>query len=660
MPNVNARQLIFKLIFLAIMLQISMPAFAASCPADLQNDIDIQCSSGDITIAQLAATNPDQYCLAGTQVSLDLDVEMESGNNAKRPDIAVMFSLDGKTLQTTSANGGALSCSTSVLDTLGTIIGNEDADNCNDLLQGNQGATFTQSIADAINVDCNAEIGGAEVFSMIGWKTGTSGDTCSLGNLFDDNDGLYAFNDAQCSAGSNIVPLNVIGTLTIVKEAEPPTDGLFNFESDGCELAGLLDDGTCNPIASFDLPGNGGEQVLYQVLDTPISVSEIGGIEGYGLASIICLNDATGNMVATSVNDPQGDPNLTVSLDGMNPNVTCTFFNSEGGTIIIEKDTVPDGPQDFSFTGTDGDGYDFNGGFSLDDDADGDLSNMASFIGVDPGTYTVTEAAAAGFDLTGLSCNDPDQQSVVDLGSSTATIDVDAGETITCIFTNTQRALLTLVKNLPNDNGGTATQDDFQAYWDGNPVDWDVPTEVLPNQEYVASEDVLNGYDPGNGWFNACASGGAVTPAPGDDLTCEITNDDISPNLTLVKIVDNGSGGEAFVDDWNLAADGPTPINGDGGVSSDVDAGNYDLSESGPEIVTGGLYVASDWVCEGSGTPNGASISLSLGDIATCTITNQFVPSVPVPASGIWATLLLILSILAGGWYFRPATMRRM
>jgi hypothetical protein len=90
---------------------------------------------------------------------------------------------------------------------------------------------------------------------------------------------------------------------------------------------------------------------------------------------------------------------------------------------------------------------------------------------------------------------------------------------------------LTLIKHLPNDDGGSATQDQFQAYVDGTPVSWDTPI-VLTAGAHTASEDTLPGYQA-LGWSNACASNGAVTLNPGDELTCEITNDDIASDSVI-------------------------------------------------------------------------------------------------------------------------------
>ncbi len=114
-------------------------------------------------------------------------------------------------------------------------------------------------------------------------------------------------------------------------------------------------------------------------------------------------------------------------------NVTVTY-----GSITITKDAVPNSAQDFSFTGSGPGGYNFGGGFSLDDDADGTFPNTRTFTNLVPGAYSVTEGALAGWSLTGLTCTDPDNGSTTDLGTATASIDLDAGESVICTFTNTQ------------------------------------------------------------------------------------------------------------------------------------------------------------------------------------------------------------------------------
>ena len=130
-------------------------------------------------------------------------------------------------------------------------------------------------------------------------------------------------------------------------------------------------------------------------------------------------------------------------------------------------------------------------------------------------------------------------------GDPGVTIDLVAGESINCVFFNDADGSITLVKNLPNDNGGNAVPSDFTAYIDGNPVAWGVPQMVKPGN-YTAPETTLPGYAASD-WFNACLADGSVIVDPGQDVVCEITNDDIAPKLTLVKTVVNDNGGTLTV-----------------------------------------------------------------------------------------------------------------
>ena len=140
---------------------------------------------------------------------------------------------------------------------------------------------------------------------------------------------------------------------------------------------------------------------------------------------------------------------------------------------------------------------------------------------------------------------------------------------------------------------------------------------------YTISEDPNSSY---SATFSASCPNGAITLASNESKTCTITNDDIAPlpnpTLTLVKTVIIDNGGTAVDADWTLSASGPTPISGVEGdvaiTSATVSAGTYNLSESGPAG-----YSASDWVCVGGTQDDADTVTLDLGESATCTITND-------------------------------------
>jgi hypothetical protein len=107
--------------------------------------------------------------------------------------------------------------------------------------------------------------------------------------------------------------------------------------------------------------------------------------------------------------------------------VTCTFTNTQRGTIIIEKQTNPDqAVGTFTFTG----------------DVAGVVSDGGQIVvnNLVPGQYTSTEVnPAPNFDLANISCDDTTnggQASSGDIGTRTATFNLDPGETIKCTFTN--------------------------------------------------------------------------------------------------------------------------------------------------------------------------------------------------------------------------------
>jgi hypothetical protein len=190
---------------------------------------------------------------------------------------------------------------------------------------------------------------------------------------------------------------------------------------------------------------------------------------------------------------------------------------------------------------------------------------------------------------------------------------------------------LKLVKNVIINNGGTATTGDFQAYIDGNPVDWDSPQELSAGIEYTASEDTLPGYSD-SVWGGDCAEDGTITLGLYQPATCTITNDDIPPSLTLVKIVNNDNGGTAVATDWTLTATGPTTIFGPGGVASGPTfvAGTYTLTES---KVAG--YSLTSLTCDDNPGVQVTSVTIGLGETITCTFVNDDVGFNITPTSGL-------------------------
>ena len=98
------------------------------------------------------------------------------------------------------------------------------------------------------------------------------------------------------------------------------------------------------------------------------------------------------------------------------------------------------------------------------------------------------------------------------------TVTLALGDNKTCTITNDDDpATLTLEKTVINDDGGTATEANFQAKIDGGNVPWDAAQSVGAGS-FTASETVVANYTAGV-WGGDCAADGTVTLALGDNKT---------------------------------------------------------------------------------------------------------------------------------------------
>lgn len=165
----------------------------------------------------------------------------------------------------------------------------------------------------------------------------------------------------------------------------------------------------------------------------------------------------------------------TTSCNATGRSTATINIRDNDGTIRVTKDAVPNDAQDFAFTTT---GADFTA-FSLDDDSNATLPNSRDFV-LNAGNYSVTETATSGWVLTNLVCTDPDSGTTVNLATALATIDLDAGETVACTYTNDKIQPLTVNKT-------------SAAYWD--PVNGTTNPKMIPGGIVTYTISVSN---PGN------------------------------------------------------------------------------------------------------------------------------------------------------------------
>ncbi|HEU5263751.1 MAG TPA: hypothetical protein VFU34_03880, partial [Gaiellaceae bacterium] len=389
--------------------------------------------------------------------------------------------------------------------------------------------------------------------------------------------------DNQIQSGAILAPANLL-----IEKVAVGGDGTFDYTSTG----GL------SP-ASFPITtsSGSGSQAFANITPGTYTVTESAPPAGWDFTSLDCV-DEDGN------SSESGATGTIVLAAG--ETATCTYTNTKRGSIVIDKVTAPSGDlTSFPFTLSGGPDQ-INQGFSLTDAATPHDSGL-----VRPGTYAASETTVpAGWDLTSATCSD---------GSSPSSIDLAAGETVTCTFTNTKRGNIIVEKQTNPD--GDPQSFDFTASYDQGGFSLSDGQQnnsglLLPGN-YSVSETVPAGWDLESATCDDGSSPDAIGLDPAETITCTFTNTKQS-HLIVIKTVVNDNGGSAVSSDWTMNVAGPTPLSFQGaaapGTSNQVDPGDYTVTESGPA----GYALSYSGDCDANG-----NVTVPLGETRTCTLTND-------------------------------------
>ncbi len=356
------------------------------------------------------------------------------------------------------------------------------------------------------------------------------------------------------------------GEIIIAKVTNPsPSDGEFDFtaswDADGftladgeTELSGRLDDGV-------------------------YSVAEIVP-DGWDLTSATC---------------DDGSPIDAIDLQ-IAETITCTFVNEADSNIIIRKETDPDGStQVFDFTADYG-----AGSFQLSDGQSNDSGD------IDPGTYEVSESVPDGWALSSAECDD---------GSPVEAISLQAGETVTCTFNNTQAGIIVIEKE--TDPATSTDRFTFNRSWgdDFELGNGDTNTsDPLPPGTYSVAEIVPDGWDLTDATCDDGSNPATIDLDPGETVTCTFINQ-ADANIIVIKETDPADATDEFDFTTNYSA-GFSLGNGDSDDSGDLDPGTYSVSETVPDG-----WDLDSATCDDLSDPS--AISLQAGETVTCTFVNQ-------------------------------------
>jgi len=207
-------------------------------------------------------------------------------------------------------------------------------------------------------------------------------------------------------------------------------------------------------------------------------------VAGWDLTSAVCSDESDPEAIELSAGET----------------VTCVFTNTKRGSIVVEKQTLPNGaPGTFTFTG----------------DAAGGIADNGQIVvpNLEPGSYTSTEGAAPGFNLTGIECDDAN--SAGNVGTRTATFELQAGETVTCTFTNTLIPTITSQGSIDVQKSADPTS----VKEPGGPVDFTVTITNTSNVGVTITnvvDSVFGDLDDtdGNGVFDV-----PINLAPGEKVS---------------------------------------------------------------------------------------------------------------------------------------------
>jgi hypothetical protein len=422
---------------------------------------------------------------------------------------------------------------------------------------------------------------------------------------------LYAGGWFWAVGGQNAPSLAGIlltGRIIIEKETAPAGGSGFRFSQDIDGTGDFsLDDGQSKTF--FDiLPGQ------YKITEADPSITP----GRYDLTNLVCKDSyPQGETSTTGVHDRTA----TVNLES-GETVVCTFTNQKWGKIIVAKETEPGGQPD-AFT--------FSGAMTANLE-DGESKSRW----VRPGTYTVQETVPKGWELTDITCSN--KESFGDVRIATATYRVAPGEDVTCTFTNSVRATITVKKLTHPAGAGQAFA--FTGAISAQLKDTESASKVVEPGTYTVQETVPESWDL---YLVICDDTGSTgDPATatatfrvegGEHVTCTFANahedvDDLPATMVVAKeTVPDGDPAR-----FTFRGDAAGTI-GDNQriIVTGLEPGTYTSRELVPEGWRLAGIHCDDGESSGDLETATAAFRLGAGEVVTCTFTDAWGYGVYLP-----------------------------
>ncbi len=275
----------------------------------------------------------------------------------------------------------------------------------------------------------------------------------------------------------------------------------------------------------------------------------------------------------------------TINISGESN--TIKFGNQARGSLTVVKN-VDDGFGKVS-NNVNGWTWDYDGDYQ---DGSNETASSTNTVGVPADIYTINEDQQKNYHFTSVSCT-KNGQPYTATSAESFDVTVGAGDAVVCTFLNTRdTANITVTKVVNNNHGGQAKVSDFDLYVDETKVTSGVSQTFVTSTSYDISEKAnVDGYTQkslkcwlANDVFKVDLTE-TFTLTYGNDVECEIVNNDIAPKLTVYKYVDNGyTNLTKTSSDFTMLVDG-TNVSDDSfagsysGTTVTLDVGNYNVTE---------------------------------------------------------------------------------
>ncbi len=307
---------------LGLFAPLSASAYGATECAGERFGSDLNCTANDVQITEMVVTSGQTSCIGGRPITLDLAVSVDFGS-PNRWDVGIFLANDGLDPRRTVANGGATSCTVSILPNASPFLDLDPiggADTCGDGNGSIGGGTGTGVLnIPNVTVPCQAvsNDGTLSIPFVVSWdnQSSPSGGTCT--SIADP----VPNTKSKCNA-----PDPDVGTVSIVVlpdiEKSDGVDGITPGETTTYDVVISNDTGVALSTAN-------GNAAVFQ--DAAVAGLSVSGVACSAAGGATCPASPTvGAMQGTGITVPSMPDGSSVTFS---VTATVTGTPPEGSTV---------------------------------------------------------------------------------------------------------------------------------------------------------------------------------------------------------------------------------------------------------------------------------------------------------------------------------------